>query len=66
MRALPASVYLVEEVLHQVCDADVVEVAVSQQQLLQVLQFGDGVVAVPHRLAALLTLDAWSRGANNP
>ena len=41
MRALPASAYLVEEVLHQVCDADVVEVAVSQQQLLQVLQFGD-------------------------
>lgn len=52
------SPYLVEEVLHQLGDADVVVVAVDQQHLLQVFELGDGVVAVPRCLAALLTHDA--------
>ena len=51
-------VHLVEEVLHQLGDADVVEVSVHQQHLLQVLELWDGVVAVPGRLATLLTHDA--------
>ena len=57
--------YLVEEVLHQVGDADVVQVPVSQQELLQVLEFGDGVVAVPDGLAALFTLYTWGDGGTH-
>lgn len=51
--------YLVEEVLHQFRDAYVVVVSMDEKHLLEVFKLWDGVVAVPHRLAALLTHDAW-------
>lgn len=48
---------LVKEILHQVCNANIVEMSMSQQELLEVLEFGDGVIAVPHSLTTLFTLD---------
>lgn len=48
---------LVKEILHQVCNADIVEMPMSQQELLEVLEFGDGVIAVPHSLTTLFTFD---------
>lgn len=48
---------LVKEILHQVCNADIVEMSMSQQELLEVLEFGDGVIAVPHSLTTLFTFD---------
>ncbi|TNN56864.1 hypothetical protein EYF80_032960 [Liparis tanakae] len=56
--------YLVEEVLHEFRDADVVIVSVDEEHLLEVFELGDGVVAVPHCLAPLLTHDALGRTEN--
>lgn len=53
-------VYLVKEILHQVCNANVVKMAMSKQKFLEVLEFGDGIIAVPHCLPALFTLNAWN------
>lgn len=49
--------HLVEEVLDQLGDAYVVIVSVDKQHLLEVLELGDGIVAVPHCLATLFTHD---------
>ena len=49
--------YLVKEVLHQVCNANIVEMPVSQQKFLEVLEFGDGIITVPHCLSTLFTFD---------
>lgn len=50
--------YLVKEILHQVCNANIVEMTMSQQKFLEMLDFGDGVITVPHCLPTLLTLNA--------
>lgn len=49
--------YFVKEILHQVCNANIVEMAMSKQKFLEVLEFGDGIIAVPHCLPALFTLN---------
>lgn len=49
--------YLVEEVLHKFRDAYVVIVSMDKQHLLEVFEFRDGVVTVPHCLTTLLTHD---------
>lgn len=46
--------HLVEEVLNKFGDAYVVVVSMDEQHLLEVLELRDGVVTVPHSLAALL------------
>lgn len=56
---------LVEEILHQVCNADIVKVSMSQQELLEVLQFWDGIIAVPHSLTPFFTFDTWRVRNNN-
>lgn len=56
--SVSSKAHLVEEVLHQLSDADVVEMSMHQQHLLQVFELWDGVVTVPRRLEPLLTHDA--------
>lgn len=57
-RASEEMFHLVEEVLDQLGNAYVVIVSVDEQHLLEVFKLGDGVVAVPHCLAALFTHNA--------
>lgn len=59
------STYLIKEILHQVCNANIVEMPMSQQKFLEVLQFGDGIITVPHRLSTLFPLNAWNTKAQN-
>lgn len=56
--SVSSKAHLVEEVLHQLSDADVVEMSMHQQHLLQVFELWDCIVAVPRCLATLLTHDA--------
>lgn len=60
MSASQCSTYLVKEILHQVCNAYIVEMPMSQQKFLEVLEFGNGVVTVPHCLTTLFPLDTWN------
>lgn len=52
-----SSSYLVKEILDQMSNANVVEMTMCQQKFLEVLDFRDGIITVPHCLPTLFALD---------